>query len=147
MARNNAIVDFSSLHVLLTLDFIGDIAYGVDLQAISQGSDCRILQLLDIILPELMKSGLFPLRAKIPILKRTRDMHRAVLELRSMAEKAVENTRIIDGTSERSKDPSNKIFAILAKYWCQPRWNLWYLLLLQGSENPTEATHSAPKSL
>ena len=116
-------MDFSSLHVLLTLDFIGDIAYGVDLHALSQGSDCRILQLFEIVLPELMKCGLFPLRGKIPVLKNTRDMHRAIAELRCMAEKAVKNARQTDDASHEdySKSPSNKIFEILAKYGGQKR--------------------------
>ena len=34
-ARDNTVVDFSSLHVLLTLDFIGEIAYGVDFGALA----------------------------------------------------------------------------------------------------------------
>jgi hypothetical protein len=61
----NTIADFSSLHVLLTLDFIGEVAYGTDFHALSRGSDCRMLQLFEIILPELMKCGLFPLERKI----------------------------------------------------------------------------------
>ncbi|KAL9126809.1 MAG: hypothetical protein Q9217_004204 [Psora testacea] len=115
-ARDKTVVDFSSLHVLLSLDFIGDIAYGGDFHALAHGSDCRIMQLFDIVLPELMKCGLFPLRAKIPILKRTREMHRAIAELRLMAEKAVENVRHTnDASHEKYNKSSNKIFEILAK--------------------------------
>lgn len=115
-ARDKTVVDFASLHVLLSLDFIGDIAYGVDFHALDHGSDCRIVQLLDVVLPELMKCGLFPLRAKFPIMKETREMHRAITELRLMAEKAVENARNTADTSyENHKQTSNKIFEILAK--------------------------------
>jgi cholesterol 24(S)-hydroxylase/benzoate 4-monooxygenase len=113
-------LDFSSLHVLLTLDFIGEVAYGTDLHALSQGSDCRMLQLFDIILPELMKCGLFPLGGKFAVLQETRNMYRAIAELRGMAEKAVENARRREATSkeERGKNSSNKIFEILAEYAC-----------------------------
>ena len=115
-ARDKTVVDFASLHVLLTLDFIGEIAYGVDFRALAHGSDCRIMQLFDIVLPELMKCGLFPLRAKFPILKRTREMHSAIAELRLMAEKAVENVRnTVDASHENHNKNSNKIFEILAK--------------------------------
>ncbi|KAI4281959.1 MAG: hypothetical protein L6R38_003302 [Xanthoria sp. 2 TBL-2021] len=115
-ARDKSVVDFASLHVLLTLDFIGDIAYGVDFRALTPGSVCRISQLFDIVLPELMKCGLFPLRARFPILQKTKEMHRAVAELRLMAEKAVENARhTADVSYENPKKRSNKIFEILAK--------------------------------
>lgn len=115
-ARDKTVVDFSSLHVLLTLDFIGDIAYGVDFHALAHGSDCRIMQLFDIVLPELMKCGLFPWRAKFPILRKTREMHRAVAELRLMAEKAVENVRHgADASQEKPSKIPKKIFEILAK--------------------------------
>jgi cholesterol 24-hydroxylase len=113
-------VDISSLHARLTLDFIGNIAYGTDLHAVSQGSDCRILHLFDMILPELMKCGLFPLRGKFPILQKTRNMYRAIAELRSMAQKAVETVRQRDDASNGGygKRPSKKIFEILAEYAC-----------------------------
>lgn len=115
-AREKTVIDFSSLHVLLTLDFIGDIAYGAEFHALARGSDCRTVQLFDIVLPELMKCGLFPLRAKIPILKKTREMHRAIAELRLMAEKAVENVRqSADASYENYEKGSKKIFEILAK--------------------------------
>lgn len=115
-ARDQTFVDFSLLHVILTLDFIGEIAYGVNFRALANVSDCRISQLFEIILPELMKCGLFPLRAKFPILKKTREMHRAIAELRQMAEKAVENVRHTDDTShENYNKRSKKIFEILAK--------------------------------
>ena len=115
-ARDKTVVDFSSLHVLLTLDFIGEIAYGVDFSALAQGSGCRVMQLFEIVLPELMKCGLFPLRAKFPIMKKTREMHGAIAELRLMAERAVENTRNTDDTSyENYSKGSKKIFEILAK--------------------------------
>ncbi|KAL8812287.1 MAG: hypothetical protein Q9223_001156 [Gallowayella weberi] len=113
--KGNA-VDFSLLHVILTLDFIGEIAYGVDFQALANVSDCRISQLFEIILPELMKCGLFPLRAKLPIMKKTREMHRAIAELRQMAEKAVENVRQTDDAApETYGKRSKRIFEILAK--------------------------------
>lgn len=116
-AKNNTVVDISSLHVLLTLDFMGDIAYGTDLHAISQGKDCRIVQLFDTILPELIKCGLFPLRARFPVLEKTKHMYRAIAEVRTMAEKAVESARQRDDASheESSKRPRNKIFEILTR--------------------------------
>lgn len=115
-ARDKTVVDFASLHVLLTLDFIGEIAYGVDFCALAHGSDCRILQLFDVVLPELMKCGLFPWRAKFPIMKKTREMHSAIAELRLMAEKAVKNTRDTDdGSYEGYNKRPKKIFEILAK--------------------------------
>lgn len=109
-------MDLSSLHILLTLDFIGDIAYGIDLHAISQGPDCRILQLFNIVLPEIMKCGLFPLRGKFAVLKKTRRMYRAIAELKIMTKKAVENARQGSHASDKdcSKRPSNKIYEILA---------------------------------
>lgn len=111
-------MDISSLNVLLTLDFMGDIAYGVDLHALSQGKNCRIVQLFDTILPELIKCGLFPLRAALPILGRTRRMHRAIDEVRTMAVNAVESARQIhDATKGESENRlSNKIFDILTRY-------------------------------
>ncbi|KAL8659388.1 MAG: hypothetical protein Q9226_000464 [Calogaya cf. arnoldii] len=114
-ARDKRFVDFASLHVLLSLDFIGDIAYGVDFRALTPGTVSRIPQLLHIVLPELMKCGLFPLRAKFPILKQTREMHSAIAEMRLMAKKAVENARNNpDRSYENRKKSSNKIFEILA---------------------------------
>lgn len=116
VAKDQSVVDFSALHVLLTLDFIGDIAYGVDFHSLAHPSECRVLQLFEIVLPELMKCGLFPLRAKFPILQKTREMHRAVAELRGMAEKAVENVRHTMEASHETYDKSSKrIFEILAK--------------------------------
>lgn len=108
----------SWLHVRLTLDFMGDIAYGVDLDALSHGKDCRIVQLLDTILPELMKCGFFPLRAKLPILSRTRRMHRAIAEIRMMAEDAIRmarRNRAEHGEDDTGQRPNNKIFNILAR--------------------------------
>ena len=115
-ARDKIVVDFSSFHVLLTLDFIGEIAYGVDFSALAQVSGCRIMQLFEIVLPEIMKCGLFPLRARFPILKKTREMHSAIAELRLMAERAVQNTRNTDDASDENYGKgSKKIFEILAK--------------------------------
>ncbi|KAI3324061.1 cytochrome P450 46A1 [Xylariaceae sp. AK1471] len=112
-AERKSIVDLSSLNILLSLDFIGDIAFGTELHAISQGPECRISQLFEMILPELMKCGLFPLRRKIPILRETRVMNQAIAELRSMAEDAIKNARQTDNAEERTK-PGKKIFEILA---------------------------------
>ncbi|KAL8984153.1 MAG: hypothetical protein Q9205_001795 [Flavoplaca limonia] len=115
-AEDKSLVDFSSLHVLISLDFIGDIAYGMDFRALTPGTVSRIPQLFEIVLPELMKCGLFPLRARFPILKQTRAMHSAIAELRLMAEKAVENARhTTDEASNNPKKRSKKIFEILAK--------------------------------
>jgi cholesterol 24(S)-hydroxylase len=116
--KYNTIVDFSSLHVFLTLGFIGDVTYGTDLHALPQGSDCRMLQLFEIILPEVTRCGLFPLRGKFAVLQKTRNMYRAIAELRGMAEKAMENARRREATprEECGKNSSNKIFEILAEY-------------------------------
>lgn len=115
---NQIAVDFASLNILLSLDVIGDIAYGANLNAISQGAGCRIMQLFDMILPEMMKCGLFPLRAKFPVMKKTRDMFRAIAELRGMADKAVEHVRHGDDCSNEKPGGtrSRKIFEILAEY-------------------------------
>lgn len=96
---------------------IGDTAFGKTFHAIAEGAQCRTMQLLDTILPELMKCGLFPLRGKIPLLKSTRDMFRSIRELRKMAENAIEGARKsdephADGRQKRSK---KKIFEILAR--------------------------------
>ena len=100
----------------MSLDFIGDIAFGVSLNAIAQGPDCRISKLLEMILPELMKCGLFPLRGKIPIFESTRIMNRAIAELRGMAEDAIKSVRRTDNIEERKDQakPGKKIFEILA---------------------------------
>ncbi|KAI0973388.1 cytochrome P450 46A1 [Xylaria arbuscula] len=112
-AENKSVIDLSSLNILLSLDFIGDIAFGTSFNAINQGPDCRIAQLLEIILPELMKCGLFPLRGKIPIFKTTRIMNSAITELRDMAKEAVKDARGKD-SADGEKKPDKKIFEILA---------------------------------
>ncbi len=107
-------MDFASLHILLTLDFIGDIAYGTDFQAMAQGSECRILQLLETILPELMKCGFFPLRKNIPILRATRNMYRAIAEMRTIAEKAIKDVRETEASAAPGPGTKHtKIFEIL----------------------------------
>ncbi|KAJ8119553.1 hypothetical protein ONZ43_g3518 [Nemania bipapillata] len=115
-ARSNSVIDLSSLNILLSLDFIGDIAFGTSFNAINQGPDCRIAQLLEMILPELMKCGLFPLRGKIPIFEKTRIMNRAITELRDMAKDAVKDARRKDLTEDGNGKvkPDKKIFEILA---------------------------------
>ncbi|KAI0452983.1 cytochrome P450 46A1 [Xylaria acuta] len=114
--QTNSVIDLSSLNILLSLDFIGDIAFGTSFNAINQGPDCRIAQLLEMILPELMKCGLFPLRGKIPIFKKTRIMNRAITELRDMAKDAVKDARRKDSDEDGSSKtkPDKKIFEILA---------------------------------
>jgi hypothetical protein len=97
--------------VLLTLDFVGEVAFGIDLHAMEQGENCRVMQIFQTVLPELMKCGLFPLRAKIPLLKSTREMHAAIAELRSMASHAVSKCRENDTSAGK---PGKKIFEILA---------------------------------
>lgn len=116
-AQDNRVVDFSALHILLTLDFIGDVAFGTNLHALSQGLECRILHLFEMILPEMMKCGLFPMRARFPVLRETRIMFRAIAELRGMAEKAVQDARKRHDTADQDlgKRAGNKIFEILAK--------------------------------
>ncbi|KAI1189793.1 cytochrome P450 46A1 [Nemania serpens] len=115
-AESGSTIDLSSLNILLSLDFIGDIAFGTSFNAIDQGPDCRIAQLLEMILPELMKCGLFPLRGKIPIFEKTRIMNRAITELRDMAKDAVKDARRKDLTEDGSSKvkPEKKIFEILA---------------------------------
>lgn len=114
-ATNNNIIDFSALNVLLTLDFVGEVAFGIDLQALEQGENCRVLQIFDIVLPELMKCGLFPLRAKVPIFKSTRNMHCAIGELRALAKHAVSSCRKHDSSLLPQSKPGKRIFEILAK--------------------------------
>lgn len=108
-------MDLADLHALITLDFIGDIAFGNDLQALTKGTGSRILQLLEIILPELMKCGLFPLRKTFPVLKQTRDMFRAITEIREMGDKAVGDARRnVDQEKTDNAGKFQKIFEILA---------------------------------
>ncbi len=69
-----------------------------------------------------MKCGLFPLRAKFPIKKATRDMHAAIAELRAMATKAVKDARRKAATDEPSEStpktekPRKRIFEILVQW-------------------------------
>ena len=115
-AQDGRVVDLSSLNILLSLDFIGDIAFGTQLNAIVEGPQCRISQLFEMILPELMKCGLFPLRGKVPIMKKTRIMNRAIAELRGMARDAIRNVRKTPEGQEicGATKPGKKIFEILA---------------------------------
>ncbi|EJD00090.1 cytochrome P450 46A1 [Fomitiporia mediterranea MF3/22] len=113
-AERGTSVDLSTLHVLLTLDFVGDVAFGTELNAIRDGADCRILQIFHDVLPELMKCGLFPLRAKVPILDSTRRMHRGIRELRAMAHNSVEDARSADNKADIASG-SKRIFEILAQ--------------------------------
>ncbi|OTB01256.1 hypothetical protein M426DRAFT_75321 [Hypoxylon sp. CI-4A] len=115
-AQDNTVADLSSLHILLSIDFIGEIAFGTNFRALEQGPSCRISQLLEMILPELMKCGLFPLRGKIPIFEKTRIMNRAIAELRGMAEDAVRDSRQKNKTQNEKGyiNPGKKIFEILA---------------------------------
>jgi cholesterol 24-hydroxylase len=135
-AKNGAMVDFSSLNVLLTLDFIGDVAYGTELHALAQGPECRILKLFEMVLPELMKCGMFPLRGKVPILRSTRDMYSAIAELKVMAKEAVQNARKDDGMEFEGK--KNKIFEILAGYK-NPRYQEPLLTELCRQKEPNGA--------
>ena len=66
-----------------------------------------------MILPELMKCGLFPLRGKIPIFKETRIMNSEITELRDMAKEAVKDARSKE-VVDSDKKPEKKIFEILA---------------------------------
>lgn len=112
-ADRGATVDISKLHVLLTLDFIGEVGLGTELHALDDGDDCEILGIFHDVLPEMMKCGLFPLRAKIPLLESTRRMHRGIKRLRQMGHDAVKQVR--DSTLEKSPS-SKRIFEILAQY-------------------------------
>ncbi|EJC99581.1 cytochrome P450 [Fomitiporia mediterranea MF3/22] len=113
-ARSGSVIDLSTLHVLLTLDFVGEVAFGAELNALRDGASCRILQIFHDILPELMKCGLFPLRSQIPIMESTRRMHRSIKELRGMAHVAVKNAR---SSEEKSavQPGSKRIYEILAQ--------------------------------
>ncbi|TGJ80719.1 hypothetical protein E0Z10_g8043 [Xylaria hypoxylon] len=113
-AETDSVICLSELNILLSLDFIGDIAFGTSFNAINQGPDCRIAQLLEMILPELMKCGLFPLRGKIPILQKTRIMNRAITELRNMVKDAVKDARRQGLADDGKTKPDKKIFEILA---------------------------------
>ncbi|EKM51452.1 uncharacterized protein PHACADRAFT_152212 [Phanerochaete carnosa HHB-10118-sp] len=117
-ARGRA-VDLAQLHVLLTLDFVGEVAFGAELRAVRDGAACRILQIFHAVLPELMKCGLFPLRAKVPVFESTRAMHRAIAELRGMARAAVEDARRAHEDSQEKDcgaEKGKKIFEILAHH-------------------------------
>ena len=114
-AAQSEVVEFSVFNVLLTLDFVGEVAFGVDLHALEQGKHCRVLKIFDLVLPELMKCGLFPLRAKVPIFKSTRDMHRAIAELRGLAQHAVSTIRKDDDSLFPQSKPGKRIFEILAR--------------------------------
>ncbi|KAI1161516.1 cytochrome P450 46A1 [Nemania serpens] len=115
-AATGEVLDLSQLNVLLTLDFVGETAFGIDLNALEQGSSCRVLSLFEEILPELMKCGLFPLRAKVPLCASTRRMHAAIAELRGMARSAVSGVRARDGSSLLPiEKPGKRIFEILAQ--------------------------------
>lgn len=110
------VLDLSQLNVLLTLDFVGETAFGIDLNALEQGSSCRVLALFEAILPELMKCGLFPLRAKVPLCASTRRMHAAIAELRGMARSAVSGVRARESSSFLPiEKPGKRIFEILAQ--------------------------------
>ena len=114
VARRNSVIDLSSLHVLLTLDFVGEVAFGTEINAIRDGEDCRILRIFHDVLPELMKCGLFPLRAKIPIMESTRRMHRGIKQLRTMGLAAVQSARSCDEKTH-SQTGRKRIFEILAQ--------------------------------
>ncbi|KAG9217789.1 hypothetical protein CCMSSC00406_0003522 [Pleurotus cornucopiae] len=111
--KTGSVINLASLHVLLTLDFVGEVAFGTKLNAIQDGEDCRILQIFHDVLPELMKCGLFPLRAKVPVLESTRRMHRSIKELRTMGYTAVSNARSDEKAG--SDSGSKRIFEILAQ--------------------------------
>lgn len=113
-ALKNDHVDMSMLNVLLTLDFVGEVAFGTNLHTLDEGPNCRILQLFDIILPELMKCGLFPLRAKVPVLKSTRNMHKACAELRGKAQEAIKNARADDKLGQNDTK-IKRIYELLAQ--------------------------------
>jgi hypothetical protein len=110
-------MDQSSLYIRLTLDFISDITYGAEFNALLEGKDCRIMRLLDIILPELMKYGFFPLRSAIPILSKMRKMYHAIAELRLMAQEAIESARknLEDESQDRDEKPGSRVFDILIR--------------------------------
>ena len=110
------------MDVLLTLDFVGEVAFGTELNALRDGEKCRILQIFHDVLPELMKCGLFPLRAKIPVVESTRRMHRGIKELRDLAYTAVQNARA-GGDKTKFESGSKRIFEILA-LWVHISLNL-----------------------
>ncbi|THG99701.1 hypothetical protein EW026_g2692 [Hermanssonia centrifuga] len=112
-ASRNTSVDLSTLHVLLTLDFVGEVAFGSELHALDDGKDCEILHIFNNILPELMKCGLFPLRAKVPLLHSTRRMHTNIKKLRDMGHRAVGQARAT--VEEKNSLNPKMIFEILAQ--------------------------------
>ncbi|KAL5513647.1 hypothetical protein ACEPAH_4046 [Sanghuangporus vaninii] len=114
-AKHGSLIDFSTFYALLTLEFVGEVAFGTELNAIRDGENCHILQIFHIVLPELMKCGFFPLRAKIPVMKNTRLMYLEIKELRELVYIAVQSARASDNeTTLESSTGSKRIFEILA---------------------------------
>ena len=106
------LIDISTEITLITIDFLGEIAFGETFDALKLGKNCHMMNLLQSILPELIKCAVFPLRGQVPILSDTRKMHQDIKKLRLLCQGSIIKVR----EAEQS-DPSfnkNRIFEILA---------------------------------
>ncbi|KAL1920359.1 uncharacterized protein VTP21DRAFT_736 [Calcarisporiella thermophila] len=110
-AEEDSVVDMSVEMILLTVDILGELAFGCRFDALKQSEDCEIMQLLRSILPELIKCAMFPLRGHIPILSVTRKMHQDIATLRALGERSVRDAR---ERLEKGGRVGNYIFEILA---------------------------------
>ncbi|CAF0756412.1 unnamed protein product [Adineta steineri] len=97
---------------LITIDFLGEIAFGETFNALKLGKTCQIMQLLYSILPELIKCAVFPLRGQLPVLSETRKMHQDIKTLRRLCQESIRKTRNVQD-SDMSLN-KNRIFEILA---------------------------------
>lgn len=96
-----------------------------------------------------MKCGLFPLRAKFALLKKTKQMHRAIAELRGLALKAAKSVRHEDDAFEgiaKGETKSRQIFEILDEYAVMGPLTAPALTDGTGKQNLTESLHSPPRS-
>lgn len=69
------------LHIRLTLNFINDITYSIEFNALLEGKDYRIIRLLNIILLKLIKCKFFPFKLVIPILLKTQKIYYTIIKL------------------------------------------------------------------
>ncbi|CAF1534008.1 unnamed protein product [Adineta steineri] len=111
-AENKQIVDISIEMTLITIDFLGEIAFGETFNALKLGKTCQIMQLLYSILPELIKCAVFPLRGQLPVLSETRKMHQDIKTLRRLCQESIRKTRNVQDSDMSLNE--NRIFEILA---------------------------------
>ncbi|CAF1045876.1 unnamed protein product [Adineta ricciae] len=106
------LVNISNEITLITIDFLGEIAFGQTFDALKLGENCLLMQLLQSILPELIKCAVFPLRGQFPILRVTRKMHEDIKKLRSICQASIKTAREMDESDRLFK--KERIFEILA---------------------------------